>query len=327
LKRRLIAAVLGLACGLSVAVIVILNQPKPPRPRVELSSAIATGPVDPELARPEQLRPEKLGPPFDALKHLATPKDKAKQGEWLEAYPEDGQSFGEYANEFAKDFGKDRVIYFVPVGTFTADQQKVFDRAVEVTAAFYQRSVKVLPALDAKRMRAVASPRPRNTPWGEQWLAPAINDELVKVQPKDSAGLLGITAVDLYPDPTWNFVFGQAHGSEKVGVMSMARHGDASKEFSLAARRMAGVAVHELGHMFGVHHCVAYQCVMNGSNSLQESDSEPLEPCPADTAKFARFFGFDATARAAAVRDVYADAGFFDDAAFAAKEANALSAP
>ena len=116
--------------------------------------------VDPDLSRPEQLRLEQLGAPYDALKRLAKAKHKAKEGDWLEAYPEDGQTLAEYAEDFAAGAAKDRVIYFVPVGAFTPPQQQVFDRAVEVTAAFYQRPVKVLPALDAKKMRELASPRP-----------------------------------------------------------------------------------------------------------------------------------------------------------------------
>lgn len=31
--------------------------------------------------------------------------------------------------------------------------------------------------------------------------------------------------------------------------------------------------------MFGVRHCIYYQCVMNGSNHLEESESRPLELC------------------------------------------------
>lgn len=37
--------------------------------------------------------------------------------------------------------------------------------------------------------------------------------------------------------------------------------------------------VHEITHMFGVRHCIYYQCVMNGSNHLEESESRPLELC------------------------------------------------
>lgn len=31
--------------------------------------------------------------------------------------------------------------------------------------------------------------------------------------------------------------------------------------------------------MFGVRHCIYYECLVNGSNHLQESDSRPLELC------------------------------------------------
>jgi len=28
---------------------------------------------------------------------------------------------------------------------------------------------------------------------------------------------------------------------------------------------------HEIGHMFGIHHCVHFSCLLNGSNHLEES--------------------------------------------------------
>ncbi len=31
--------------------------------------------------------------------------------------------------------------------------------------------------------------------------------------------------------------------------------------------------------MFGVRHCIYYQCLMNGCNHLEESDGRPLELC------------------------------------------------
>src|SRR6185295_8773140 len=41
------------------------------------------------------------------------------------------------------------------------------------------------------------------------------------------AAVLGLTAIDLWAGPGWNFVFGQASLKERVGVWSMARNGDA----------------------------------------------------------------------------------------------------
>ena len=38
--------------------------------------------------------------------------------------------------------------------------------------------------------------------------------------------------------------------------------------------------MHETGHMLGIQHCTAYECGMNGSNHLEESDRQPLAFCP-----------------------------------------------
>ena len=48
----------------------------------------------------------------------------------------------------------------------------------------------------------------------------------------------------------------------------------------LATLRSFKVLAHEAGHMFSLHHCRRYECLMNGSNSLEEMDRSPVEPCP-----------------------------------------------
>ena len=42
--------------------------------------------------------------------------------------------------------------------------------------------------------------------------------------PSDAFCILAVTMEDLYPDPTWNFVFGQASLTERIGVYSFARY-------------------------------------------------------------------------------------------------------
>ena len=101
-------------------------------------------------------------------------------------------------------------------------------------------------------------------------------------QAKDAA-VLGITAADLWPGPGWNFVFGQASLKERVGVWSMARNGDPDDRPAMrkiCAMRTVMTATHETGHMFGIRHCIAYECGMNGSNHSDERDRQPLEFCP-----------------------------------------------
>jgi archaemetzincin len=56
-------------------------------------------------------------------------------------------------------------------------------------------------------------------------------------------------------------------------------------EQKLFLRRTLKTALHETGHMFGIQHCIAYECGMNGSNHREESDAQPLEFCPECQAK------------------------------------------
>jgi archaemetzincin len=48
---------------------------------------------------------------------------------------------------------------------------------------------------------------------------------------------------------------------------------------------MLKVATHETGYMFGIEHCTAYECGMNRSNNLPETDRGPLAFCTECSAK------------------------------------------
>ncbi|KAL3448286.1 hypothetical protein BJX65DRAFT_69212 [Aspergillus insuetus] len=49
--------------------------------------------------------------------------------------------------------------------------------------------------------------------------------------------------------------------------------------------RTARTISHELGHCFGIDHCVYYACIMQGSASLAEDTRQPPYLCPVDLAK------------------------------------------
>ena len=38
--------------------------------------------------------------------------------------------------------------------------------------------------------------------------------------------------------------------------------------------------MHEIGHLFHIKHCIWFECMMNGSNSMEESDDKPMHFCP-----------------------------------------------
>ncbi|KAJ8316336.1 hypothetical protein KUTeg_006350, partial [Tegillarca granosa] len=97
------------------------------------------------------------------------------------------------------------------------------------------------------------------------------------VTPKDAFCVAGITMCDLYPQESWNFVFGLANLSGRCGVYSLARYFEVNEPL---LKRACKTMCHEIGHMFGLKHCIFFKCIMNGSNHLDESDSRPIFLCP-----------------------------------------------
>ena len=134
--------------------------------------------------------------------------------------------------------------------------------------------------------------------------------------------MLGITMEDLYPDPSWNFVFGQASLRERVGVYSFARYdprfyNEAVKDSGhRLLQRSCKVLAHEMTHMFGVQHCIYFHCLMNGSNHLAESDARPMHLCPVDLRKLQASIGFDVVVRYRRLLDFHLNAVFRDEAAW-----------
>ena len=80
--------------------------------------------------------------------------------------------------------------------------------------------------------------------------------------------------------------------------------------------RVCRTASHELGHCFGIDHCVFYACVMQGTASLAEDARQPMYLCPVDEAKLTEATGVDVGDRYRALRS-YCD-GFVDVPLFAA---------
>ena len=61
--------------------------------------------------------------------------------------------------------------------------------------------------------------------------------------------------------------------------------------------RVCRTASHELGHCFGIDHCVYYACVMQGTTSLAEDARQPPYLCPVDLQKILYATKADATQR------------------------------
>ena len=143
-----------------------------------------------------------------------------------------------------------------------------------------------------------------------QYRTDVINERLLAPRlPADAVCYLGITMADLYPDPSWNYVFGMASLAERVGVYSLARYGpafnnqpDDTGAQALLLRRALLVVAHETAHMFSLPHCRRYECLMNGVNSLTELDRGTPWLCPDCLRKLQWNLGFDVMGHYRALR-------------------------
>ena len=264
------------------------------------------------------------------LRPLFIPKLPTRAGDWLEQHREPGQTYREFRAQVARraidSFDKIRV---VPVGPLSTGQKAVLDITVAFLKPFFGLPLELDPAValsdipaDAQRDFTIAGPRQLLTTY-------LLNDTLMKHRRPRDAAVLGITAMDLWPGEGWNFVFGQASLSERVGIWSMARNGDADGEpfmRRLCALRTVMTATHETGHMFGIRHCTAYECGMNGSNSAAERDRQPLEFCPECQAKLWWTLNLDPLARSRALEALARQQAFGEAAAGLARQSRALSA-
>ena len=132
-----------------------------------------------------------------------------------------------------------------------------------------------------------------------------VNDALKEYRIADTFCILAITNIDLYPKEEWNFVFGLANMDSNCGVFSFCRHAEeleycedeAAKQVAWM-KRSCNVMVHEIGHLFGLRHCIYYGCVLNGSNGLFESSSRKDNIlCPICIAKLKLNAKFDSKER------------------------------
>ncbi len=242
--------------------------------------------------------------------------------DWLAAHPEPGQSFEQFVRSKPNQPDKERkVIYLQPLGEFREGQAPPLDSLRDYAAAYFALEVRILPKLGLSERNITTRQNP--TTKNRQLLTTDILTYLKKRVPADAFCLLGITMEDLYPEPSWNYVFGQASLRERVGVYSFARYdpafyGEPRRDdyAKTLRRRSCKVLVHETGHMFGLAHCIYFRCVFNGSNHLVESDARPMHECPVDLRKLHHSIGFDVARRYADLYRFYRQAGFDDEAAW-----------
>jgi len=233
---------------------------------------------------------QKLGPP--------------KPGEWRAQFREPAQSYEKYiAGAVNRKSDERTTFYLQPLGNAGTAYREMLERMRLYAEAFFGVPAKVLEpiplpddALEAKR---------------SQYNATKIIGHLADRLPKDALVYIGIAEKDLTSEGL-NFVFGEASLEARTGLCSLAR-------LEGSDRRALKLMTHEAGHILSIAHCTAWRCVMQGSNTLKESDGHPLHLCPDDLRKLEWNTGVDPVSRYRALAALYSrwkwqeDAGWADE--------------
>ena len=185
-------------------------------------------------------------------------------------------------------------IYLQPLGdAATKDSFPCLDTLCDGVTAFYGMQCKVLPMITLKQLEASGKKPIRKRHCGKQVHAGDINANLVSRLPADGYTLCAVTMRDVWKGD-FNFLFGLAFLTSGVGVFSFYRHQPNAPECeyfhgslerqpgdeAVLLRRGFQTLTHELGHTFGLKHCVYFSCLMQGANSLEEAEGRMPDLCP-----------------------------------------------
>lgn len=223
------------------------------------------------------------------------PKRITDEGDWLRTHREPDQRFDYYkqgkGNIKWLNYNKNKIYLFTCDDSFTNEQIAKYQKYAD---AFFMgsagveviRAGSVIPGQNRSQRRVPANfldqVTCREAYYGEdEWQYATcgkngILNRLLGYRPSDSYAMLCLTMEDLYPGNNWNFCFGWASFTEGVGAFSFRRYDpawdgirDPNREKNLMMRGCA-IMCHEIGHQFGLRHCIYYECLMNGINSAEE---------------------------------------------------------
>lgn len=257
---------------------------------------------------------------LNKINSLYKVKAEAKPGEWLATNDESYMDIESYKNAHpSRPDNKRNIIYIYQLGDNTAAEDSLLKITREYLELVFHLKTKMaltfpISCVPDSMKRDFGSEVQVNTHF--------VLDSLVDLPlPTDAAVAICFTKYDLYPADDWNFVFGQAYTHHRVGIWSFNRYGDANdkNDFRTVLERTLKVAAHETGHMFSIKHCIRYECDMNGSNSMGETDASPLHYCPDCLEKISWNIGFDIFTHFESLETFYKKYGFVDEADFMKK--------
>lgn len=163
---------------------------------------------------------------------------------------------------------RQRILYIQPLGKALPDDDvELVERALR---AFY--------AIDVRRLARAELPKRAYYPKRRRYRAEKLLDFLTPRLPEDGYRILGLTGVDISTTKgkheDWG-ILGLATLDGSACVLSSFRCKRQAKSAAHARIRLGKVAVHEIGHTFGLPHCPNRGCLMeDGGGSVLTTDRE-----------------------------------------------------
>ncbi len=230
-------------------------------------------------------------PDLNKLYSLHSLLPEALPGDWRFEHPETDQTYKEYKQKQSRKYSDTiNTIYICLIGDFSKKDHIMIDELKSFMNLFYALNIQITDTLDASILPDKAK---RYHLGSEQWNSKYILYDILEPRlPADALAYIALTSNDLFPNDKWNFVFGQASPTHKVGVASsywFKTNTNSESAFNFTLKRILRTAIHETNHIFGLKHCSKFSCLMNGSNSLAEADKKPLWLCPICLAKLCWF--------------------------------------
>jgi archaemetzincin len=190
--------------------------------------------------------------------------DKPEIAERPEA-EEPGAELGEAPAEEPQFRAK---VILVPLRSFPADLTDAVEEALRAELD-----------VEVERHEPVELPDEAYYPPRKRYKADKLLDFLEQYATEPDVKVLGLTEVDIStasdPHPDWG-IFGLGRVSGSTAVMSSYRLKRKPKNREHVMFRVSNVAVHEVGHTFGLPHCEekAVECVMlDAEGGIENTDS------------------------------------------------------
>lgn len=256
---------------------------------------------------------------LEKAKSLFQEKGPPQPGDWIYEHKESGQTYKQYLKSNPRTANEKRnKIYILPLGDFQNEDYQILNSTKDYLEIFFGMDVIIR---NNKPLTLIPDSARRYNDVNEQLHSIYILYEVLLPEiPDDAVAYMAITTSDLYPKESWNFVFGQASVKRRVGVTSIFRFKEYDSEqkliLSRTLLRVIKTTSHELCHMLSMRHCTQYECIMNGSNSLPESDQKPFHLCPQCIPKLSRATRINLNERYSKMADYFESKSFFKEVGF-----------